>query len=75
MAKVIKEFMGASDHDPRTRRFMPGDEVTGDLAAVAVREGWAVEPESDPPQAVPVREAEGVETTSKKARKRNKPKG
>lgn len=41
MAKVTKEFMGAADGDPRTRRFMPGDTVTGDLGAVAVREGWA----------------------------------
>ena len=41
MAKVVKEFWGAADHDPKTRLFKPGEEVTGDLAAVAVREGWA----------------------------------
>lgn len=40
-AKVVKAFAGARDGDVYPRDFAPGDLVHGDLAAVAVREGWA----------------------------------
>ncbi|MBA5779491.1 hypothetical protein H2509_20365 [Stappia sp. F7233] len=41
-AEVTAEFMGAADHDPKTRKFVVGEIVSGDLASVAVAEGWAV---------------------------------
>lgn len=41
MATVTKAFKGVPDGDVLPVDFVPGDEVTGDLAAVAVREGWA----------------------------------
>ncbi len=47
MAKVTTEFMGAKDGEVYPTQFKPGDIVEGDLAAVAVREGWA---EEDPGQ-------------------------
>lgn len=40
-AKVIKAFAGVPDGEVYPRDFAPGDMVHGDLAAVAVREGWA----------------------------------
>jgi hypothetical protein len=42
-AKVIKTFNGRPDDQVLTRTLSPGDIVTGDLAAVAVREKLAVE--------------------------------
>lgn len=41
MAKVIKQFDGRPDKEHHVRTFYPGDVVEGDLAVVAVREGWA----------------------------------
>ena len=41
MATVIQEFKGVADGEHRTRTFRNGDTVTGDLARVAVAEGWA----------------------------------
>lgn len=43
MAKVIREFKGAPDGERKVRTFRPGDEVTGDLARVAIGEGWATD--------------------------------
>lgn len=43
MARVIQAFKGVPDGESYTRTFKPGDEVTGDLARVAVLEGWATE--------------------------------
>lgn len=40
-ATVTQEFTGRADEDVVARRFGVGETVTGDLAAVAVREGWA----------------------------------
>lgn len=40
-AKVKQRFKGVPDGECYTRTFAPGDEVTGDLAAVAVAEGFA----------------------------------
>jgi hypothetical protein len=40
-AKVVKAFVGAPDGEVYPRDFAPGDMVHGDLAAVAMREGWA----------------------------------
>lgn len=42
IAKVTAPFSGCKDGDLHPTRFAPGDEVTGELADVAVREGWAV---------------------------------
>lgn len=42
-AIVIKPFRGLPDRETTVRDFVDGDTVTGDLAAVAVREGWAIE--------------------------------
>lgn len=46
MAKVIKEFLGVKDGDVYPTEHKVGDDVTGDLAALAVREKWAVEEKS-----------------------------
>lgn len=43
MAKVVKPFKGVPDGESLVRDFAEGDEVTGDLAIVAIREGWAEE--------------------------------
>lgn len=43
-------FRGAPDGEPHSRQFEPGDLIEGDLAAVALREGWAVA-ERDTPRA------------------------
>ncbi len=43
MAKVIQAFKGVPDGDSLVRNYAVGDTVTGDLAVVAVREGWAEE--------------------------------
>lgn len=44
-------FRGAPDGEPHSRQFEPGDLVEGDLAAVALREGWAVAETSRAPLA------------------------
>lgn len=41
MFKVIKRFSGVPDGQIYPREFMPGDQVHGELAAVAVAQGWA----------------------------------
>ena len=40
-ARVVQPFFGAPDGEVYAREFAEGDIVQGDLAAVAVREGWA----------------------------------
>lgn len=40
-AKVTKEFPGRPDNEPLSRAIKAGEIIGGDLAAVAVREGWA----------------------------------
>lgn len=40
-ARVIKVFKGVPDGESAARTFHVGDEVEGDLARVALREGWA----------------------------------
>lgn len=40
-AKVVEAFFGVPDGEVYPRDFAPGDMVHGDLAAVALREGWA----------------------------------
>lgn len=47
-AKVIKDFDGAPDGALYPKHFAPGATVEGDLAAVAIREGWAEESKPDP---------------------------
>ena len=42
-AIVKKPFAGKPDESAETRQFAVGDDVTGDLAEVAMREGWAEE--------------------------------
>jgi hypothetical protein len=49
MATVKTAFLGVPDGEIYPKAFEPGDEVTGDLAAVAVREGWATEEKSSKP--------------------------
>ncbi|KPF47074.1 hypothetical protein [Rhizobium sp. AAP43] len=45
-AKVTKSFPGRPDDEVMTRQFEVGDIVKGDLARVAVENGWAEEVES-----------------------------
>ena len=40
-AKVTRAFSGAPDGERKVRKFNRGDTVTGDLAIVAVTNGWA----------------------------------
>lgn len=40
-AKVTKEFVGRPDTEPSARTIHVGEEIDGDLAAVAVSEKWA----------------------------------
>jgi hypothetical protein len=40
-AKVTKEFRGCPDGEVHPCDFAKGDVISGDLAAVAVAEGWA----------------------------------
>lgn len=40
-AKVTKEFTGRPDSEALPRTIAVGETITGDLAKVAVREGWA----------------------------------
>ena len=46
-------FHGVPDGMVYPRAFAEGDEVTGELAAVAIREGWAEEREGDVPAPPP----------------------
>jgi hypothetical protein len=72
MAKVIKEFLGCKDGEAHPTQFVEGMTVEGDLARVAVSEGWAEleEGESlDPPGKTEPAEGEALEAPSKKARK------
>lgn len=46
-ATVIKEFPGAPDGAIYPKTFVPGDVVEGDLARVAVENGWAKEGTQD----------------------------
>ena len=40
-ATVTKAFSGAKDGEHHPTQFRPGDVVEGDLAEVAMKEGWA----------------------------------
>lgn len=42
-AIATKTFDGRRDEGTRVERFVPGDELTGDLARVAVENKWAKE--------------------------------
>jgi hypothetical protein len=44
VATVTVPFMGAPDGEFYGRQFAAGDQVHGELASVAVREGWAEMP-------------------------------
>jgi hypothetical protein len=63
MAKVTVAFSGVPDGEIYPKDFAPGDEVHGDLAAVAVREGWAEDSES-------TKEAEARKPTEAEAKAR-----
>ncbi len=40
--RVVRAFDGAPDGEIYPRHFNPGDTVSGNLAVVALREGWAI---------------------------------
>lgn len=42
-AKVTKAFPGRPDDETKVREIEPGEFISGELASVAVREGWAEE--------------------------------
>ena len=73
-AVVVEPFPGLPDGESVVKNFKEGDLVVGDLAEVAVREGWAqevdedYEPDEDPAPA-PKAKAEGKGgKTGKKAK-------
>lgn len=47
-AIVTKEFSGRPDSEPLARTVKVGEALDGDLAAVALREGWAELAEPEP---------------------------
>lgn len=47
-AKVTKAFPGRPDKEAQTRRIEVGETITGDLASVAVGQGWAENCEAKP---------------------------
>lgn len=49
-AKVIKAFPGVADGTVATRQINVGEVISGELAAVAVREKWAEEIVEGEPQ-------------------------
>jgi hypothetical protein len=53
-AIVTKGFEGLPDGELIVRTFKPGDEVHGELAAVALREGWAEDEDAPAPEPTPV---------------------
>jgi hypothetical protein len=40
-AVVTKPFPGRADDEFKVRQFQEGEEISGELAAVAVKNGWA----------------------------------
>lgn len=64
MAKVTQAFRGVPDGEVMPKEFNPGDEVDGDLAVVAVREGWAQDGEA--------KAAKPAENKARKAAPENK---
>lgn len=52
-AKVTKSFAGVPDGEIYPREIQKGEIVAGELAAIAVREGWAKKVEGDEPPAPP----------------------
>lgn len=69
-AIVIIPFPGLPDGAAQVRNFAEGDVVEGDLAAVAVGEGWAeeVDPDYEPEEdAPPPKKASGSRKSSRKA--------
>lgn len=49
MAKVVKAFRGAKDGEVYPTEFNEGDEITGEIARVAIEEGWAEPGEGEAP--------------------------
>lgn len=50
-AKVTHAFKGRPDNEPVSRTVEAGEVIAGDLAAVAVKERWAVELRDEPDDA------------------------
>lgn len=46
-ARVTRAFMGRPDKEIVTRMIAVDEIIEGDLAAVAIREGWATDAEQD----------------------------
>jgi len=71
-ARTTKQFFGVPDGEVYPRGFVAGDEVLGDLAKVAIEEGWAEKVSGDEPasttdsskQEAPAGEAKGLSTTN-----------
>jgi hypothetical protein len=55
-AKVTKPFKGTPDGKIYPEKFEPGDTVTGDLARVAVEEGWAKSVKGSEAAPIPAKE-------------------
>ena len=67
MAKVTRRFPGVRDGETVTRWFEVGEEVDGDLARVAVANGWAEEPRAAETKA-PEPKEDGPRRKAKKGR-------
>jgi hypothetical protein len=53
VAKVIEAFVGCKDGELYGTEFKIGDEVEGELAEIALREGWAEKADASPKPVVP----------------------
>lgn len=68
-AVVTQEFPGRPDHDSLPRTIKVGEEITGELAQVAIDNKWAKEVAVSAPRPRTVRKAKPV-AKAKPARKR-----
>jgi hypothetical protein len=57
MIKVTKSFKGVEDGKIYPRVFLVGEEIRGDLARVALEEGWAIDTEKKPPRGKAMKES------------------
>lgn len=75
MKVIVKTaFPGRPDNEAVSRTIAVGEEIAGDLAAVAVKEGWAEElPEESPATEDDASQGDGEPSPVKASRKKKAP--
>lgn len=61
---VTQEFLGKPDGQVYGRPILVGEVLTGDLAELALREGWAEEQEAEQAEPKPAKPAKGAKAES-----------